>query len=313
MESKSFPQALRNEDVLNNQIHALSGIDFHHSDNVDTMEYATSSLPAKMYVDMLDALALILISTEQHEVAATGLIRQPDRIIIVWAKNNNKPASPQMQEYINKLKSLFESGNPDQTLGHVVQNGKRKVASRIKKAAASFGLANVNNVNFSNLFGVQADDPNHTSLEKDFHQRGLLDGSITLSQGMDIFVRRLARSSNESDVSELVMLVKMAWILTSKGAATRSLLNNERLSRLRKVGDYLEVCLNVTGVIKQLSEDQRQKIEIVQVCSNIRHIAVFLFQQLTSIAVAQILTCPEKSVGLRKYGHGPQYMATRVS
>lgn len=210
MEPKSFPRALENEEVLSNQIHALSRIDFHHSDNVDTMEYATATLGTRKHVDMLDALALILISTEQHEVAATGLIRHPDGITIVWAKNNNTPASPQKIEYFNKLKMYFESGNPDQTLGHVVQNCKRKVVSRIKKAAASFGLANVNNINFSNFFGVRADDPLHTSIEEEFHRRGLLDRSKSLSQGMDDFARRLARSSNESHVSDIVRIVKIA-------------------------------------------------------------------------------------------------------
>lgn len=96
----------------------------------------------------------------------------------------------------------------------------------------------------------------------------------------------------------------MAWILAGKGAAIRSLLNSERLSRLRKIGDYREVCLNVTGVINQLSRDQRKSIEIIQVCTSIRHIAVLVFQQLTSIGVARNLTCPEKRVGLCEYGYG---------
>lgn len=53
----------------------------------------------RKHVVIPDALALLLISTEseRHEVAATGLIRQPDKITIVWAKNSDKKASPQKQ------------------------------------------------------------------------------------------------------------------------------------------------------------------------------------------------------------------------
>lgn len=114
----------------------------------------------------------------------------------------------------------------------------------------------------------------------------------------------------ESPVSELVTIVQMAWILTRKGAAINLLLGCERL---RKIGNYREVCLNETAVINELSEDERMKIEVIQLCNSIRHIALFVFQQLTFIAVTHPLTGPTKSLGLCKHGSCHQHVATGVS
>lgn len=81
-----------------------------------------------------DSLALLLISSEKHDVAATGMILEPGNVRIVWTKNDDARATQKEEAYIHELVSKFAAGaSENEILLFVVEHCRQKIVLRLRK------------------------------------------------------------------------------------------------------------------------------------------------------------------------------------
>jgi hypothetical protein len=129
---------------VENYIHALSQIEFHHKPSRDLPAWSRATQSDRDHVAGLDGLALLLIFSPNTDVVAISYWRSGNELKLLWAKNQPVDDPNQLQ-YIEKLLENAKNGTPaDELLEIVIPICRDKILRRIKKLANSFGVSQTN-------------------------------------------------------------------------------------------------------------------------------------------------------------------------
>jgi len=124
---------------VENYIHALSQIEFHHRSNRDLPAWSRATDSDRKHVASLDGLALLLVFIPKGD-AAISYWRSANELKLLWA--TNQPVDPNQLRYIEELLKNAKNGAPaSELLDIVIPICREKIFHRVKKLANSFGVS----------------------------------------------------------------------------------------------------------------------------------------------------------------------------
>lgn len=258
-----YHQALADGTRFHNAIHALSLLHFHAKPGKDNISYLSANPTTRKHVNLLEGLALLLVSKEKTDVAATGLLMQPEGIKVFWAKNSNTVATPAEQEYLTGLIARFKQGKKtEDILDHIIPFCHRKIVGRCRKLASLFKISPSD----SNVFNLREDKHDYCSTESNLKGKAFISPGRTLQDSLDQFIRDVGEVTFTTSPEALAPLLDLAFAVTYLRPTIKDLVDRAQWNRLRKLGDYRSCCSKVSQELAKLPSGIRENISTIQVC-----------------------------------------------
>jgi len=241
-------EPMNEEQLLANQIHALSLIDFHAAIQQRSVNYAALSYESKSpvikHISLLDGIALLLIRKPKKEVVATSFRFDPSCFTILWARNDGMAVEAET-DYMNRLLQHAKAQTkPLEVLTPVIDYTKAKVISRCQKLAKEHGLSRQSQkLEVQNLLKLDTSATKYHELEQQLKQRKILQANRHLYEFLDNLLRGIARVGQQTSTPNLVKIISHAYELCTQQHKIGDLVNRYHNDKFRKLSDYfLTVC-----------------------------------------------------------------------
>ena len=257
-----YHQALADDTRFHNAIHALSLLDFHAEPGQDNISYLSANSTTRKHVNLLEGLALLLVSKEKTDVAATGLLMQPGGIKVFWAKNSNTVATAAEERYITGLIARLKQEKTEDTLDYIIPFCHRKIVGRCRKLASLFKISPSD----SNIFNLREDEPDYHSIESNLIGKNVIRPGRSLQDSLDEFIRDIGEVTFTTSPNKLAQLLELAFAVTYIRPTIKRLVDRAQWNRLRKLGDYSSCCWKVSRELAKLPSEIRENISTRQVC-----------------------------------------------
>jgi len=216
-------------------------------------------------VNMLNALALLLVTQDQRkQAAAVGMRLDRESITIYWTKNNLATPTVAEQMYVNRLAGCFRDLQPYyEILQLVIEACKPKILRRIEKVVQACKAQSP-----PDLSDVFADVDNsmqaYQILEKLFRSRGLIPQSASnFKEAVGLFHAKLdAVSLNRFDDEVIAWVIAFAESLSQEKESVEKAMNvsKEQFQRLRKLGEFRMVCWSTRAACAKLPASIRRTL-----------------------------------------------------
>ena len=256
-------EALRDEELFHNSIHALSLLDFHREIGRDTPAFNTSDVNTIKHVNMLEGLALLLVSREKTDVAATSMLLETDRVKIFWARNANIVATAAERTYIRELIAMFARGALiNEIVCHVAPYCHRKIVSRCKKLSSAFPSGDL-----SKVFEDYQGNGDYGPLERNLKERNFLGNAELLHVTMGKFMKQVRETNFATSSALVIKVLHFSYGLTAVRPTIKSMVTDIQWNRLRKVADYRSCSEKTREAVAALRPQARNNIIDIQVCT----------------------------------------------
>ncbi|KAL8845996.1 MAG: hypothetical protein Q9221_008877 [Calogaya cf. arnoldii] len=265
MSDQAYYDYLSDDGNFGNAIYALSQIHFATLDEgKDTKLYQNH----RKYVDLLDAIALLLVYKSNGEVVATGLTHEPATHVIHWARNQPGPASKRENDYLGKMQRSFEGlEDTETTLAIVVPMCASKIRNQIKKLHAAFQLAATeprpasNNLAPTNKYMVDTTCQAATELHRYLVDSNFISPTMSLEDLLSTLDAATGRYESMSD-AEMMEIIKIAYQLSLNlsGATISNLVayKHHYIRKLKKVGAWYQSCFLIQFQLSQQPPNRRK-------------------------------------------------------
>ncbi|KAL6714702.1 hypothetical protein ACLMJK_008127 [Lecanora helva] len=255
----SYQEALSSAEFPHTMISTMSYISFHHKEPSTEQAYRRSEEAQKKHLTLLDVLAILLIFEDRSELAATAMIRETDKIRIMWAKNDPQQPSLGHRQYITGFaESYGRLDRADDILSKVFEACKRKILNRCTKAKRAFHSATVD-VRPEFAWKVSV-------VERSLRDRSALGMNRSLMQGLTWSAEGLKIINNTNSTRPFMLLINFAYSLTSDEPSIRNTVSQAQFAYFRKLGEYRLIVVKVRQERRKLPIQVRQIIIVEKDC-----------------------------------------------
>ena len=266
-----YHHALSDEKIFHNVIHGLSLLDFHGEPGQDTTAFHKADHTTRKQVNLLEGLALLLVSKEKTDVVATGLLLGNTSARIFWAKNDNTLPTAVERTYILEMIALFARGvHTEIILEHIVPHCQRKIVGRCKKVLASFADSMPpNRQPGQDRFEICVNHSDYAVLQSKLQREGWIGSSSHLHNIIRSLMNRLAEVTFTTS-PPLLPFLNLAYALTNVQPTIVNLVSVNQWRRLQKLGDYKSCVKKVSKQVSRLPTQVRNNITDMQVLTSFK-------------------------------------------
>ncbi|KAL9124255.1 MAG: hypothetical protein Q9217_006398 [Psora testacea] len=260
---ESLQEILKDQDMFDNTIHALSRIEFQ-GDLPDRTKILLDTPQARKHVRLLDGLANLITFEKSGDVAATAMILEPNVVTIYWVKNQPIAVTDVCINGI--ISGLRSDAGIDNILQLVVENAREKwrlgmiFQPRCVKVANAFLASQRDSTpNSDDVFGWRKRNPEAVQgLHDALRKHGYFQKDTDMIKRMDRFIEAAKLANKTTSTATLCNLVRLAYGITTAVSEPKSIpkfksMNFDILQerRLIKLADYRSLLLITRNEIRK--------------------------------------------------------------
>ena len=261
-----YHEALADDNLYHNSIHALSLIDFHEPIS-DQSELRFTRNVTKKHVELLEGLALLLVSSED-EVVATGFLIEPGTVKVLWAKSSNTNTMMAKEGYIQEFiaKLTARGSTVDTILDHIIPFCNRKIVGRCQELARAFEVSPSGGDHPEPFFSrFNQDNLDYLSLESNLQRLGYIRPATPLNIGLRTFLKWVAKVKLATSPDILAQVISLSYGVTNIKPTIVKLVTPDQWNCFQRLGDYRLSCDRVLRHVLSLPPQIRKNITAVQV------------------------------------------------
>lgn len=193
---------------------------------------------------MLGGIALLLITSEQHQVVATAVVTKACGEKIYWATNSDDISNQERTYYEALLKDFKEREGEITIMQRIIEACRAQIDHRVCKIVDCFS---------SPAFRYDESSASYQSLQSLLRSRKIIKAITSLQTGLEWFLQN-ARQFGTLKILTIIVMMAFADTLAEVEKEAREILNLKQFRHIRRLGDYRKAFLTLRHECSKMSD-----------------------------------------------------------